>query len=214
MSLAWGFIRLKRSNEEPVVLLQQPMVSEQKWCLALQADIHHRPGLFPGQCWTSQESLPPNRLCGLFLGTLRAVFPVLSFPFCYDVYSACRWANWKRHHALLYHHLVILRKSWERQGNNCTAPTLCPFPRKKTKKHFLWFRCTDSIYWPSDPCALCHLGDNDLHFLESAVYNDCKDTRAEWKGEHFKGTESHWIQNKMKIWTKHTNEQKLYFSHF
>lgn len=136
------------------------MVSEQKWCLALQADIHHRPGLFPGQCWTSQESLPPNRLCGLFLGTLRAVFPVLSFPFCYDVYLACRWANWKRHHALLYHHLVILRKSWERQGNNCTAPTLCPFPRKKqTKKtlpliqmyglHILTFRslCTMPFRW-------------------------------------------------------------------
>ena len=78
-----------------------------------------------------------------------------------------------------------LGKAWERLYN--THPL--PFPqKKKDKQNFLWFRFMDSIYWPSGPCALCHLDDNDLHFLESAVYNDCKDTRAEWEGEHFKGT--------------------------
>ena len=164
------------------------MVSEQKWCLALQADIHHRPRLFPGQCWTSQESLPPNHLRWLTPRNLKSCAFSAGLPFCYDVYLACRWANWKRHHALSCHHLVIVRKSWERHGNDCTTPTLCPFPRKKNKQNFLWFRFMDSIYWPSGPCALCHLDDNDLHFLESAVYNDCKDTRAEWEGEHFKGT--------------------------
>lgn len=166
------------------------MVSEQKWCLNLQADIHHRPSLSPGKHWTFQESLPPyclwwftpwklNRLCSWHCPSPH-----------YDVYLACRWANWKRHHALSFHHFVILRKSRERQGNHFKYPpsALSPEKKKTKQKHFLWFGYMDSIYWPSSPCELCHLGDNDLHFLESAVYNDCKDTRAEWKGKHFKGT--------------------------
>ena len=135
------------------------MVSEQKWCLALQADIHHRPRLFPGQCWTSQESLPPNHLRWLTPRNLKSCAFSAGLPFCYDVYLACRWANWKRHHALSCHHLVIVRKSWERHGNDCTTPTLCPFPRKKKQTklpliqvyglHILTFRslCTMPFRW-------------------------------------------------------------------
>lgn len=109
------------------------MVSEQKWCLNLQADIHHRPSLSPGKHWTFQESLPPyclwwftpwklNRLCSWHCPSPH-----------YDVYLACRWANWKRHHALSFHHFVILRKSRERQGNHFKYPPSALSPEKKTK---------------------------------------------------------------------------------
>lgn len=161
------------------------MVSEQKWCWNLQATYIIGQGEFRKGHPTPLDCRPSS-----LLGNRRRCFPHRPTPPhtpCYDVYWACREANWKRHHALSFCWLLGSGKSQERQGNHFNTASPLPFPQKTTKK-LLWFRFMDSIYWPSGPCELCHLGDNDLHFLESAVYNDCKDTRVEWKGEHFKGT--------------------------
>lgn len=97
----------------------------------------------------SGKPAPKPPLVVYCLETWQVVFLILSFPFCYDVYLACRWANWKRHHALSFHHVVILGKKWERQGNHFKYPpsALSPDKTKQNKKTSfdsdLWTPYTD-----------------------------------------------------------------------
>lgn len=79
----------------------------------------------------SGKPAPKLPLVVYCLETWQVVFLILSFPFCYDVYLACRWANWKRHHALSFHHVVILGKNQERQGNHFKYPPSALSPEIK-----------------------------------------------------------------------------------